>query len=428
MTQPQPRQFALPLRAVIRRAASVGLVAIVVGLFAIIAVGGLVTAFAATRTVETSATVELEFWVSLANRSAFVSTRQEGEEWITHDYRVPLRGYPGFETLLLVSEPVSVSVPVTLEVEETLQPVFEPMPVATPHLSLGEAPSGRATCCTVRGMWDARAAQRAIATEMRNVISYARTNFGLTHEGPITIDIAHTIGGLNVRYEDAFGEALDELPSTCSFQREEHMFFGPDCRSDEAVIAREWFRRAVQASYVSARWVGIATFEYYWFQYQHGRAPTLRDDRYRSAVFHEPATDFRAGRAHEDLMAAAALYAIDSYGTFEDWLGFYEDLRDGAELHTAFEAAFGVELVRFYAEFEEWAEREKAYMLALAYGSCREAARYLVPRVGTDGGGFPDFRVPLEFDDDGDGYVCQEFSAFAQEDLVCVVAGEPSGE
>ena len=109
-------------------------------------------------------------------------------------------------------------------------------------------------------MWDARPAQRAITTEMRNVITYARTNLGLTHEGPITINIAHNVGGLNVPLRGGVREALDELPSECSFQREEHLFFGPACRSDKTAIAREWFIRAVEAPYVSARWVGVATF------------------------------------------------------------------------------------------------------------------------------------------------------------------------
>ncbi len=419
MKQPQPRQFLLPFRVAMTSA-------VIAGLVAIIAVGGAFSAGAATRTVETSATLEMEFWVSLANSSAFVSTRQEGHEWITHDFRVPLREYPGISTLL-VSEPVSFSVPVTFEVE-VAEPVPTPQAAASPHLPPGEAPLGRATCCRVRGMSDARPAQRAITAVMRKVIAYASTNLGLTHEGPITINIAHTVGGLNVRYEEAFGEALDELPSECSFQREGHMFFGPACRSDGTVIAREWFIRAVNAPYVSARWVGMATFEYYWAWYQQGRPPTVRDDRYRSAIFHEPATDFREGRAHEDLMAAAMLYAIESYGTFEDWRAFYEDLLDGAEVHAAFEAAFGVSLVQFYADFEEWAEQQKTILLAVAYWSCQEAARYVTPRPFAEGGGFADFHVPLALDHDGDGYVCEQYAAFRQEELSCLVVGEASAE
>ena len=402
--------------------------AAVVGLLAILAAGGALSAFAATRTVETSVDIEVEFWVSLRSRSAFVSTRQQGpgHEWTTHDFRVDLEAWPGIPTLL-VSDPVTFSVPVSVEVEVEA-PAFTPMPAATPHLPPGEAVSGRATCCSVRGMSDDSAAQRAVVAEMRRVIAYAGTNLGLTHEGPITINISHTPGGLLVRYREAFGETLEELPDECSFQRGRHIFIAPQCRSDPAAIAREWFRLAVQASYVSARWVGAATFEYYWAWYQRGTPPTVRDDRYRSAIFHEPAEDFRTGRAHEDLMAAAAFYAIESYGTFGDWLAFYEDLRDGAELHTAFEAAFGVSLLRLYADFETWAERQQATMRALAYGSCREAARYIVPRTFNDGGGFPDYRVPLEFDGDGDGYVCETYGGVAEDDLVCLVAGEASSE
>ena len=398
--------------------------AAVAGLLAVLAIGGALSAFAATRTVETSVDLELELWVDLQTSSAFVSTRQAGQEWVTHDVRVALNASPVTETLL-VSDTVSLAVPVTVEVEVDATPdelPFTPLAPATPHLAPGEAPSGRASCCRVRGMWDNPPAQRAVVAEMRKVIAYADTNLGLTHQGPITVNISHTLSGLYVRYEEAFGEALEALPSECSFQRGGHIFIGPGCRSDSTVIAREWFLHAVQAPYVSARWVGVGTVEYYWALYRRGVPPTVRDDRYRSAIFHAPAADFRAGRAHEDLMGAAALYAIESYGTFEDWVAFYEDVRGGAVVHTAFAEAFGVSLQQFHADFEAWAGREQATMRALAYGSCREAARYIVPRKVTDGGGFPDFRVPLAFDADGDGYVCEAYAGFADDDLVCVVA------
>ena len=397
--------------------------AVVLGLLAVLAAGSAVTAFATTRTVETSVTIEVELWVDTNTSSAYVSTRHEGEEWTTHDFRIPLRPAPA-PSRLLVGGPVSLTLPVTVEVDGAApeEIPFTPLDPAVPYLAPGEAPSGRARCCTVRGMWDQPAKQRAVAAEMRRVIAYAETNLGLTHEGPITINISHTPRGLLVRYEEAFDEPLEELPSECSFQRGTHMFFGPTCRTDGDAIAREWLRRAVEAPYIGARWVGVATFEYYWALYQRGEPPTVRDDRYRSAIFHEPATDFRAGRAHEDLMAAAALYAIEAYGTFEEWLAFYDDVREGAEVHAAFEATFGVSLLRFHGEFEVWAAREQANMRVLAYGSCREAARYIVPRSFADGGGFPDFRVPLEYDADGDGYVCEAYAGFPEDDLICVVA------
>lgn len=399
---------------------------IIAGLVGIIAVGGAFSAFASDRTVETTVTLHLQFWVDTESESAFVSTRQEGEEWITHDIRVALEPNPRLPTLL-VSEEVTIEAPVSVVVEVE-DPLFTAVPVAAPFLPPGEAPTGRGTCCRVRGMSDNRAAQRAVVSEMRKVIAFAQKNLGLTHEGPITINIAYTEGGINVRYRDAFGEELPELPEACGFQRGEHMFFGPSCRGDADVIAREWFRRATQADYASVRWLGVATFEYYWTWYRTGEPPTVRDDRYRSAVFHQPATELRRGRAHEDLMTAGALFALETYGTEESWLALYQDLLDGAEVHTAFEEWFGVSLLRFYQDFEAWAARERTHMLALAYGSCREAARYLEPRAFEDGGGFPDFRVPLEYDEDGDGYVCEQYARFEEEELLCVVAGEVGGQ
>ena len=397
---------------------------IIAGLIAVIAIGGALSAFAASRTVETTVPLQMQFWVDVGSSSAFVSTLQEGEEWITHDFRVPLKQFPGVPTLL-ISERVQLSVPVKVVVEVEDAPPLRPRAAAAPQFPPGEAPSGRGSCCTVRGMSDTRTAQRAISTELRRVIAYARTNMGLTYEGRITVNLAHQASGLMVRYEDAFGERLEKLPNECSFQRGTHLFFGPECRENELVIAREWIIYAVQAPYLSTRWAGVGTVDYYYSLYRTGKPPSLREDRYRSAVFHERATDFREGRAHEDLQAAAALYAVDSYGTFEDWLAFYEDVREGAETPAAFEAAFGVSLLRFYADFEEWAARQQTIMLSTAYKSCAEAGRYLEPRSLQAGGGFADYHVPLEWDDDGDGYVCERYATFhREEELSCLVVGE----
>ncbi len=396
---------------------------IIAALIAVVAIGGALSAFAASRTVETTVPLQMQFWVDVGSNSAFVSTLQEGEEWITHDFRVPLAPFPGVPTLL-VSERVQLSVPVKVEVEVEDPPPLRARAAAAPQFPPGEAPSGRATCCTVRGMRDNRSAQRAISTELREVIAYAGRNMGLTHEGRITVNLAHQASGLKLRYEEAFGEPLERLPSECSFQRGTHLFFGPACRGDELAIAREWIIYAVQAPYLGTHWVAVGTVDYYWSLYRTGQPPSLREDRYRSAVFHEAATDFREGRAHEDLMAAAALYAVESYGTFADWLGFYEDVRAGAEAPAAFEAAFGVEMPRFYADFEAWAARQKQVMLAVAYASCGEAGRYLRARPLAEGGGFPDYHVPLEWDGDGDGYVCEEYVGFQAEELACLVVGD----
>ena len=81
---------------------------IIAVLFAVIAIGGALSGFAASRTVETTVDVEMQFWVDTGSNSVFVSTVQEGEEWITHDFRVPLKEVPrGIQDPVLVSEPVT---------------------------------------------------------------------------------------------------------------------------------------------------------------------------------------------------------------------------------------------------------------------------------------------------------------------------------
>ena len=125
MTHPRLRRFPLPVRAAARGA-------VIAGFLAVVAVAGALSAVAATRTVETSAILELQFWVAPDAPAAFVSTRQQGADWSTHDYLVLLRESPPDERLL-VSDPVSLSVPVAVEVEEAPQPVFVAAAAPTPQ-------------------------------------------------------------------------------------------------------------------------------------------------------------------------------------------------------------------------------------------------------------------------------------------------------
>ena len=149
---------------------------------------------------------------------------------------------------------------------------------------------------------------------------------------------------------------------------------------------------------------------------------------FHRALFYEDAADFSGGRSSDEMAAAAMLYAIRTYGSFEDWVEFYDDVRNGREEAAAFEAAFGVSVSRFHADFEEWAGQQKTILTTAAYGSCLEAASHISPRSLREGGGFPDYRVPVEWDEDGDGYVCEEYSAFRPETLACVVLGENGGD
>ena len=58
---------------------------IIAAVIAAIAIGSAVGAFAATRTVETTANVEVRVWRRISDGELFLSTRPTGGEWATSD-------------------------------------------------------------------------------------------------------------------------------------------------------------------------------------------------------------------------------------------------------------------------------------------------------------------------------------------------------
>ncbi|MCY3506135.1 MAG: hypothetical protein OXH41_08235, partial [Chloroflexi bacterium] len=219
--------------------------------------------------------------------------------------------------------------------------------------------------------------------------------------------------GLRNRYEDAFGEDLDELPDDCAFQRGEHLFLTADCRDNSRAIASEWFARAVGRADLTPSWIENGVFDYLVTHYIEGAPPELTDDRMRRAIFYERVRDIRQDRAAEDLQTLAMLYAITDYGEFADWRRFYGAVLSGLDAEVAFESIFSATLQEFYADFEEWADHQKIILISTAFPSCLAASEHLRRQAGSVGVGFgyPDYRVPLEEDDDGDGVVCEGFIA-----------------
>ena len=135
-------------------------------------------------------------------------------------------------------------------------------------------------------MSDFPAAQQVVLNEMQSVMRFGERRYQLEHSGPITINISHTPTGLLVRYRDAFGTRPETLPSECSFQRGEHMFFGPVCRNDKHAFASEWFQRAAAGGRVETAWIALGTQEYFARHYAEGEAPLLEDDRYLRVLFY----------------------------------------------------------------------------------------------------------------------------------------------
>ena len=367
--------------------------AIIVALIAAIAIGGALGAFAATRTIETEANVEVQVWQRISDGALYLSTRPEGGRWVNHEDELELSRstrWPNFRT----SRAITVAVPVEVEVDvpepdpapvET--PVAEATPEATPVAGAGLTTDlSLATCCDVRGLNDRPDVQTNAVAIMTGVIKFAWETYGFTHRGGITIHISHSNNGLLLRYEDVFGERPAALPDECSFQEGEHMFFAPRCREDEGAYAREWFARVLEPGDVEPSWIEHGTLDYVPLHYAED-APALSDDRFRRVVFYENPRNLRRGRAGDDMQTMGMLYAIDVYGDIKDWFQLYDRLLLGEEANSAFEAVFSATLPEFYGAFEEWAEHQKLVLVASSFPSCVEAAQSLRAQRGSVGRG-----------------------------------------
>lgn len=383
--------------------------AILVALVAAIALGSMLGAFAATRTVQTEATVTVKVWQSARTGNLYLSTRPDRGEWTTHDdepLEMTLTGN------FYESSSVLVSVPIEVEVAE---PTAAADTDADADADTTPTPTSTAepgTCCEVRGMSDFPAAREAVVEEMQEVVRFGDRRYRLEHSGPITINVSHTVTGLFIRYRDAFGTRPETLPSECSFQRGEHIFFGPACRSDKHAFATEWFRLATGSGSRGPAWVGEGTTDYFARHYAEEEAPYLEHDRSLRVIFYQDPEDLRRGGASGDLKTTAVAYAIREHGGSRTWFNLHGAIARGADPDTAFQQALGVSLVEFYDAFERWAARENAILRADAFATCADAGQSLHLQGGTAGidAGYPDFRVPSEDDADGDGIVCEGFT------------------
>lgn len=382
---------------------------ILAAMVAAIAIGGALGAFAATTTIEKDATVEVRVWRRISDGELFLSTRPLGGSWTTNDTELDMSEISpsgrfqqsGLERVVVRVE-VDVDVPEGVSGEATPRPAPTSVPSETPVAG---------PCCEIQGMDDNPTARNQVVERMQRVVEFALEEYGLTHSGPITINVSYSITGLRARYLEVFGERIEDLPSTCTFQEAEHFFIGPHCRSNDLAIASEWFTRAVGQGEVTPTWIGHGVRDYFANHYADGAVPVITEDRFRRVIFSERSHDVRRDRASDDMKTLVMLYALLDYGEFGDWLRFYASTAAGLDANTAFESIFETTIDEFLSSFEEYVEHQKIILISTAFSSCREASLSLQAQQGTvgPGAGFPDYRVPLEEDHDGDGIVCEGF-------------------
>ena len=90
---------------------------IITALVAVIAIGGALGAFAATRTVETTANVEVTVWQRVSDGALYLSTRPEDGSWTTHQTALDMSalsqsGNYRQGSAITVGVPVSITVDV----------------------------------------------------------------------------------------------------------------------------------------------------------------------------------------------------------------------------------------------------------------------------------------------------------------------------
>ena len=383
---------------------------IIAAVIGAIAIGGALGAFAATRTVETTANVEVRVWRRISDGELFLSTRPQGvEDWSTVDTPLNMSALSNSGRFQL-SSVITVAIPVSVEVEvpEGAVPTRVPPPAARPSDS--ETPVA-GPCCDVFGMQDVTGLQDQVERAMQAVIDFALEEYGITHTGNITIHIAHSQNGLSLRYQEVFGRQPDEVPDTCTFQEGEHLFLGPQCRTNKIALASEWFDRAVGTEEVTPSWVGHGVRDYFANHYATGDVPVITDDRFRRVIFYERSRDIRRDQASDHMKTLVMLYALQDFGEFADWLRFYGSTAAGLDADEAFQSVFNATLAEFYNDFEEWADHQQIILFSTAFSSCLEASRSIRPQADPSGfsAGYPDYRVPLEPDHDEDGIVCEGF-------------------
>ncbi len=160
-------------------------------LVAVIAVGGALGAYSASRTVETVTTVEVAVWQRIADDTLYLSTRPEGGQWKTHPRPLDMSTVSESGSFRQ-SGIVSVAVPVTFE-------LATPMPAAADE----EAVANLLTSVAVEFEGEFSATVEAdYLAEFTRVVRFFAARYGLVAEPGLRLRVLENVFSGHCGYYD----------------------------------------------------------------------------------------------------------------------------------------------------------------------------------------------------------------------------------
>jgi len=300
-------------------------------LVAVIAVGGALGAYSASRTVETVTTVEVAVWQRIADDTLYLSTRPEGGRWRTQGAALDMSTVSESGSFRR-SGIVSVAVPVTFE-------LATPSPAAADE----EAVANLLTSVTVEFEGEFSVpVEAAFLAEFTRVVRFFAARYGLVAEPGLRLRVLDNVSNRHDGYY-----AYENRTIALSEQSLEAM-------AHEYVHA---LQLDMSEGRSGTRWLIEGIADYFAAVYDEAYTTALfqahRDvARNATGTLQSTENDIEAGDGDRYALASlAAQYLVFLAGEEALW-GFYRQLAQSESWEVAFEVVFRSSVDDFYPAFE----------------------------------------------------------------------------
>ena len=300
-------------------------------LVAIIAVGGTLGAYSASRTVETVTTVEVAVWQRIADDALYLSTRPEGGQWETHPAALNM-STASESASFRRSGIVSVAVPVTFE-----------LATPTPAADNEEAVASLLTSVAVEFEGESSATVEAdYLAEFTRVVRFFAARYGLVAEPGLRLRVLEKVSDGHYGYYDYENRtiALNKQALTAMAHEYVHAL------QLDLSVGRS-----------GTRWLIEGIAEYFAAIYDEASTTAIlqgnRDlARNEESTLQSTENDIEAVDGSKYALASlAAQYLVFLAGEEALW-GFYRQLAQSESWEVAFEVVFRSSVDDFYLAFE----------------------------------------------------------------------------